>query len=159
MSRLHPAAAVTTVCALSAAALLAVPLAAIGAESGIRINEVESSGGVPGDWIEFVNTSSASVDLSGYVVKDNGDGGRVDELDPVAGHSPAGLDFVDADTGFGAGGGERNSEQGGSAECADRRDRSRGVQAGHGAPEGIRRVSPHITDTAWLTDDPQVHGW
>ncbi|MBT2474849.1 lamin tail domain-containing protein, partial [Microbacterium sp. ISL-103] len=73
MSRLHPAAAVTTVCALSAAALLAVPLAATGAESGIRINEVESSGGVPGDWIEFVNTSSASVDLSGYVVKDNGD--------------------------------------------------------------------------------------
>ena len=73
MSRLHSAAAVTTVCALSAAALLAVPLAASGAESGVRINEVESSGGVPGDWIEFVNTSDAAVDLSGYVVKDNGD--------------------------------------------------------------------------------------
>ncbi|WP_341956721.1 lamin tail domain-containing protein [Microbacterium sp. LWH13-1.2] len=73
MSRLHSAAAVTTVCALSAAALLAVPLAATGAESGVRINEVESSGGVPGDWIEFVNTSAVAVDLSGYVVKDNGE--------------------------------------------------------------------------------------
>ena len=73
MSRLQSAAAVTTVCALSAAALLAVPLAATGAELGIRINEVESSGGVPGDWIEFVNTSDAVVDLSGFVVRDNGD--------------------------------------------------------------------------------------
>lgn len=73
MSRLHSAAAVTTVCALSAAALLAVPLAATGAESGVRINEVESSGGVPGDWIEFVNPSGAAVDLSGYIVKDDGE--------------------------------------------------------------------------------------
>lgn len=73
MSRLHSAAAITTVCALSAAALLAAPLAATGAESGVRINEVESSGGTPGDWIEFVNTSDAAVDLSGYVVKDNGE--------------------------------------------------------------------------------------
>lgn len=73
MSRLHPAAAITTVCALSAAALLAVPLAATGAESGIRINEVESDGGTPGDWIEFVNTSSAPVDLTGYGVRDNKD--------------------------------------------------------------------------------------
>lgn len=73
MSRLHSAAAVTTVCALSAAALLAVPLAATGAETGIRINEVESSGGVPGDWIEFVNTSATAIDLSGFVVRDNGE--------------------------------------------------------------------------------------
>lgn len=73
MSRLHPAAAITTVCALSAAALLAVPLAATGAENGIRINEVESDGGTPGDWIEFVNTSSVPVDLSGYGVRDNKD--------------------------------------------------------------------------------------
>lgn len=73
MSRLLSAAAVSTVCALSAAALLAVPLAATGAESGVRINEVESSGGTPGDWIEFVNTSSVAVDLSGFVVKDNGE--------------------------------------------------------------------------------------
>ncbi|MBC6495498.1 lamin tail domain-containing protein [Microbacterium sp. 4-7] len=73
MSRLHSAAAVTTVCALSAAALLAVPLAATGAEPGVRINEVESSGGAPGDWIEFVNTSAVAVDLSGFVVKDDGE--------------------------------------------------------------------------------------
>ncbi|GAA4121018.1 hypothetical protein GCM10022215_25510 [Nocardioides fonticola] len=41
--------------------------------SPVRINEVESSGGTPGDWIELVNPSSASVDLSGYVLKDNDD--------------------------------------------------------------------------------------
>lgn len=74
MSRLRSAAAVATVCALSAAALLAVPLAATGSEAGIRINEVESDGGVPGDWIEFLNTSDAPVDLTGYVVKDDSDG-------------------------------------------------------------------------------------
>ncbi|MFK4759396.1 lamin tail domain-containing protein [Microbacterium sp. ZW T5_45] len=73
MPRLHSAAAITTVCALSAAALLAVPLSATAAEPGIRINEVESNGGTPGDWIEFLNTSSAEVDLSGFVVKDNKD--------------------------------------------------------------------------------------
>ena len=73
MSRLRSAAAVTAVCALSAAALLAVPLSATGAESGIRINEVESDGGAPGDWIEFLNTSVDAVDLSGFVVKDDKD--------------------------------------------------------------------------------------
>lgn len=39
----------------------------------VRINEVESNGGVPGDWIELINTGSAAVSLSGYVVKDNDD--------------------------------------------------------------------------------------
>jgi hypothetical protein len=73
MSRLHSAAAITTVCALSAAALLAVPLAATAAEPGIRINEVESNGGTPGDWIEFLNTGTTDVDLSGHVVKDDKD--------------------------------------------------------------------------------------
>nr|WP_314842890.1 lamin tail domain-containing protein [uncultured Microbacterium sp.] len=73
MSRLKSAAAAATVCALSAAALLAVPLTATAAEPGIRINEVESDGGVPGDWIEFLNTSGAAVDLSGYTVQDNSD--------------------------------------------------------------------------------------
>ncbi|WP_341935206.1 lamin tail domain-containing protein [Microbacterium sp. LWO14-1.2] len=74
MSRLRSAAAIITVGALGAAALLAVPLSASGAETGIRINEVESDGGIPGDWIEFLNTAETEVDLSGFVVKDNSDG-------------------------------------------------------------------------------------
>lgn len=39
----------------------------------VRINEVESNGGTPGDWIELVNTGIVPIDLSGYVLKDNDD--------------------------------------------------------------------------------------
>lgn len=42
--------------------------------SPIRINEVESTGGTPGDWVELTNISAAPVDVSGYVVKDSDDG-------------------------------------------------------------------------------------
>lgn len=36
----------------------------------VRINEIESSGGEPGDWVELVNVTAAPVDLTGWVVKD-----------------------------------------------------------------------------------------
>jgi len=39
----------------------------------IKINEIESSGGTPGDWIELTNTGALSVDISGFVLKDNDD--------------------------------------------------------------------------------------
>ncbi|MBV1851228.1 lamin tail domain-containing protein [Catellatospora tritici] len=39
--------------------------------TGVRINEVESSGGSPGDWVELTNTGTTAVDLTGWVVKDN----------------------------------------------------------------------------------------
>jgi len=39
----------------------------------IVINEVESSGGVPGDWTELYNAGTSAVDLSGWVFKDNDD--------------------------------------------------------------------------------------
>ncbi|WP_341925337.1 lamin tail domain-containing protein [Nocardioides psychrotolerans] len=41
--------------------------------SPIRINEVESADGTPGDWVELANISATSVDVSGYVVKDDDD--------------------------------------------------------------------------------------
>ncbi|RNL81369.1 lamin tail domain-containing protein [Nocardioides marmorisolisilvae] len=41
--------------------------------SPIRINEIESDQGVPGDWVELKNISGASVDISGWVFKDNQD--------------------------------------------------------------------------------------
>jgi hypothetical protein len=48
----------------------AVPAAA--ADPGqVRINEVESNDGKPGDWVELVNTGTASADVSGWVVKDD----------------------------------------------------------------------------------------
>lgn len=39
----------------------------------LRINEVESNLGVPGDWVELYNPGPGSVDLNGYVFKDNDD--------------------------------------------------------------------------------------
>src|SRR5690348_16367048 len=36
-----------------------------------HINEIESSGGVPDDWIEFTNTGTASIDVTGWEVLDN----------------------------------------------------------------------------------------
>ncbi|MFJ3378959.1 lamin tail domain-containing protein [Curtobacterium sp. NPDC090217] len=41
--------------------------------SPVRINEVESQDGVPGDWVELTNTGTTSVDLGGYVFKDDDD--------------------------------------------------------------------------------------
>ena len=39
--------------------------------AAIKVNEVESNGGTPGDWVEFYNTSAAEVDLSGFMFRDN----------------------------------------------------------------------------------------
>ncbi len=39
----------------------------------VRINEVESSGGIPGDWVELYNADTVAADLSGWVVRDNDD--------------------------------------------------------------------------------------
>ena len=39
----------------------------------VRINEVESDGGSPDDWIELVNPTTAALDVSGIVVKDDDD--------------------------------------------------------------------------------------
>ncbi|MCC6245131.1 MAG: lamin tail domain-containing protein [Gemmatimonadaceae bacterium] len=41
--------------------------------AAIKINEVESNGGTPGDWIEIYNSGTAAIDVSGFIVKDNDD--------------------------------------------------------------------------------------
>jgi hypothetical protein len=41
------------------------------APPAIRINEVESNGGTPGDWVELYNPTTASVDVSGWGFRDN----------------------------------------------------------------------------------------
>ncbi len=46
-------------------------LASSGAAAAIKVNEVESNGGTPGDWAEFYNTSAVPVDLSGYMFRDS----------------------------------------------------------------------------------------
>ncbi|GIG56122.1 hypothetical protein Lfu02_04940 [Longispora fulva] len=64
--------AVVVALSVAVVGLSGTPVAARAqATTTVRINEVESSGGSPGDWVELVNTGTAAVDLSGWVVKDN----------------------------------------------------------------------------------------
>lgn len=80
MPSLHRRLAMTAVCALSAAAVISVPLAAHAADpvsdsaaGSIVINEVDSQ---PADWVEFFNPGDASFDISGYEIRDNSDDHR-----------------------------------------------------------------------------------
>ncbi|RUQ03498.1 lamin tail domain-containing protein [Curtobacterium sp. HSID17257] len=41
--------------------------------SPVRINEVESQDGTPGDWVELTNVGTTTVDLGGYVLQDGED--------------------------------------------------------------------------------------
>lgn len=71
---------------------------------GLRINEVESNGGVPGDWIELYNASTAAIDLSGWGVRDNDSTHAIYQL-PASTSLPAGGYYVveEAQFGFGLG--------------------------------------------------------
>ena len=37
----------------------------------VVINEIESNGGDPGDWVEIFNPTNASIDLTGWIIRDN----------------------------------------------------------------------------------------
>src|SRR5262249_55072370 len=41
--------------------------------TNVRINEVESNGGTPGDWVEIYNAGPGAADLTGWKFKDNDD--------------------------------------------------------------------------------------
>ena len=51
---------------LTAATLAVTATPASAAPADIRINEVESNGGTPGDWVELLNTGATPVDVSGF---------------------------------------------------------------------------------------------
>lgn len=72
----------------------------------VRINEVESSGGAPGDWIELVNPTASPLDIGGIIVKDNDDSHAY--TIPVGTEIPAAgyLVLEEADFGFGLGSGD-----------------------------------------------------
>ena len=73
------------------------------ARTHVKINEVESSGGVPGDWIELYNTANVPLSLAGYIVKDNDDT-HVYTLPADASIPPGGFYVVEeANLGFGLG--------------------------------------------------------
>ncbi|GLZ40249.1 lamin tail domain-containing protein [Actinokineospora sp. NBRC 105648] len=89
--------------ALSALALAGGALpAAAAAAPGVVINEVESNGGSPGDWVELVNTSAAAVDVSGWVVKDN-DNSHAFTIASGTSVAPGGYLVVDVDPVYGLG--------------------------------------------------------
>lgn len=76
----HAASRIRTVIAASAAAALvaggalATVTSATAAElPSIVINEVESNGGIPADWVELKNLGTDAVDVSGWIVKDDND--------------------------------------------------------------------------------------
>ncbi|MEO5926361.1 MAG: lamin tail domain-containing protein [Bryobacteraceae bacterium] len=60
---------------LSNAITIATSTSATGAcpTNTIRINEIESNGGTPGDWVELYNPGTTSVSIAGYGFKDNDD--------------------------------------------------------------------------------------
>jgi uncharacterized protein (TIGR03437 family) len=72
----------------------------------VKINEVESDGGTPGDWVELYNPGAVPVDLSGFVVRDKDDTHTY--LIPAGTAIPASgyLVFDEAALGFGLGSGD-----------------------------------------------------
>lgn len=70
----------------------------------VRINEIESNDGVPGDWIEIINVGAQSVDVSNFTLSDNDDA-HVFVIPAGATIAPGGyfVAEVDGDTGFGLG--------------------------------------------------------
>jgi hypothetical protein len=69
----------------------------------VRINEVESSGGVPGDWVELYNPGPSPAVLGGFIFKDNDDSRNytlpANTVIPSGGY----LVLEEADFGFGLG--------------------------------------------------------
>ncbi|HEY0215417.1 MAG TPA: lamin tail domain-containing protein [Cellulomonas sp.] len=72
----------------------------------VRINEVESSGGDPGDWVELVNIGVQTVDLSGYLLGDSEAAHRYPVPAGTTLAAGAYLVLDEADLGFGLGGGD-----------------------------------------------------
>ncbi|MBL5975267.1 MAG: cell wall protein [Candidatus Leucobacter sulfamidivorax] len=69
----------------------------------ILINEIESSGGTPGDWVELFNAGSAAVDVSGWIIRDNDDS-HAFVLPAGSVIAPGGFLVADVETAFGLGG-------------------------------------------------------
>lgn len=72
---------------------------------GVTINEVESNGGVPGDWVELYNPTSAPINIGGWGFRDNDATHTIYKI-PTGTTIAAGGYFMleEADFGFGLGG-------------------------------------------------------
>ena len=67
----------------------------------VFVNEVESNGGVPGDWIELYNAETTAVDVSGWVLHD--DSSKSVTLQAGTSIAAGGFLAVDVAAGFGLG--------------------------------------------------------
>ncbi|MBS3180273.1 MULTISPECIES: lamin tail domain-containing protein [unclassified Pseudoclavibacter] len=79
------------------------------ATGAVVFNEIESSGGEPGDWVELFNPGVGAIDLSGYVLTDNSPEDETHRfLLPEGTTLQAGAYLVveEADFAFGLGGGD-----------------------------------------------------
>ncbi|RFA18271.1 lamin tail domain-containing protein [Subtercola boreus] len=105
-----PAGAVLAAAVLTASFIAPQAATAAGAPAAIepqaaavvKINEVESSGGTPGDWVELTNTGPVDADVSGFIVKDSDDTHSF----VIAGGTsiaPGGYYAADVDPSFGLG--------------------------------------------------------
>jgi len=56
---------------LAIGTMVSLPAPAHAADTDVKINEVETQDGIPGDWIELMNTGATAVPLDGYVLKDD----------------------------------------------------------------------------------------
>ncbi|WP_218034625.1 lamin tail domain-containing protein [Acrocarpospora corrugata] len=68
----------------------------------VKVNEVESNGGTPGDWVELVNTGATPVDVSGWLVKDNDDT-HIFTIAPGSTIAPGAFLIADVETSYGLG--------------------------------------------------------
>lgn len=81
------------------------PAAPSGGVARVVVNEVESNGGVPGDWVELYNDGTAPADLSGWKFKDNDDSHAFFVIPAGTVLAPgAYLTLEEAQFGFGLGG-------------------------------------------------------
>ena len=104
-SSLRPVLTLLASVALAASGAVALSSPAHAAISDIKVNEVESNGGAPGDWVELKNTGATVVDIGGLKFKDADDTHAFYVIPPSTEVQPGGYYVLEeAAFGFGLGG-------------------------------------------------------
>ena len=87
---------------LALGALVALPAPAHAIDTDIKVNEVESSDGIPGDWIELYNSGVTDVPIGGYILKDDNNANTF-TIPPGTTIAAGGFYAADVDPDFGLG--------------------------------------------------------